>query len=86
MLELETLSALFNYIQTLYRYTNAQFELKGVHITKIQYETNNICPQSAVTSKHVVLSDMRNNEAGTDVRALKSCCVVSLLLYLFFCY
>ena len=78
LLELETLNALFSYIQTFYKYANAQFELKGVHITEIQYETDNIPPLSAVTSKHVVLSDMRNNEAGTDVRALKCCCVVSL--------
>ena len=30
LLELQTLNSLLNYIQTLYRYTNAQFELKNV--------------------------------------------------------
>ena len=77
LLELESLNALFSYIQTFYRYTNAQFELKGVHITEIQYETNNIPHQSTVMSKHVVLSEVTNNEARTDVRALKCCCAVS---------
>ena len=58
LLELESLNALFSYIQTFYRYTNAQFELKGVHITEIQYETNNIPHQSTVMSKHVALSEV----------------------------
>ena len=78
LLELESLNALFGYIQTFYKYTNAQFELKGVHITEIQYETTNIPCQSAATRKDVVLSEVGNNEPRTAVKALKCCCAVSL--------
>ena len=40
LLELETLNELNNYFQVLYTISNALSELKGVHISEIQYNTS----------------------------------------------
>ena len=50
LLELQTLNELLGYVQALHRNSNAQFELKGVHITEITYESfDNQC-RSVVTN------------------------------------
>ena len=78
LLELETLNELVNYFQALYTISNALFELKGVHISEIQYNTS--CHRSCAPINNATIckiSPTVSHEIKPNAGVLKSCCAIS---------
>ena len=64
LLELQNLNNLLSYVQEFYKSSNVQYELKGVQVSEIQYETNDCSHQLA-------------NTTTSNITALKCCCAIS---------
>ena len=79
--ELQTLNELINCFQALYIISNASFEPKGVHISKIRYNTSCHSSHAPINNDAIItlckISPTVSQEIKPNAGVLKSCCAIS---------